>query len=72
MTDTERLDWLEEQFGWGLLSDDNGHFACVFEGFQTLPEGPDPIDLDTSFYVEKECWRPTVREAIDAAMEARE
>ena len=74
MTDTERLDWLEtEAFGFALVSDDNGRFACVFDGFQTCPLGDsgEPETVQASFFVEKERWRDTIREAIDNAMEGK-
>lgn len=33
MGDTERLDWLEKQQGFGLISDDNKHWAVSTSGF---------------------------------------
>ena len=69
--DTERLDRLEKAFGFALISDDNGHFACVSDGFQACPVGDDPEDMQTTFWVEKDQWHDTIREAIDAAMEEK-
>ena len=69
MTDTERINWLESQYGWGLISDDNGRFACVFEGIQNVPDEGKPFDLVSNFFIKKEHFKPTVREAIDGAME---
>lgn len=37
-TDEQRINWLEKKgFGGALISDDNGHWAMVFDGFQNLP-----------------------------------
>lgn len=68
MNDTERLDWLEQQPGAGLISDDCGHWAVSGTGFQNIPENP-PGDVQTTFFIEKSEWRKSVREAIDAAIE---
>lgn len=68
-TDTERLDWLEQQFGCGLISDDNDHWAFSGSGTQNVPSGEEPEDIMTTFFVEAGEWRNTIREAIDAAMD---
>jgi hypothetical protein len=67
MTDTERIDWLEKQFGCGLINDDNGHWAVSGSGTQNVPSGDDPEDIASTFFVDASEWKPTVREAIDAA-----
>lgn len=68
MNDTDRIDWLERQDGMALVSDDYGHWACVTDGVQdTLINAPD--DISTSFWIRKEDWHSTIREAIDAAYE---
>jgi hypothetical protein len=67
ITDTERLDWLEKAEGFALISDDAGHWAVVSEGVQNLPD-KHPADINTVFLIKKKEWRPTVREAIDAAI----
>jgi len=70
VTDTERLDWLDENQGAALVSDDFGNWAVVFDGIQNVPLEPgQPADISTSFWIEKEQWRPTIRDAIDAAIE---
>ncbi len=74
MTDTERLDWLEQKQGFGLISDDFGHWAVSGDGMQNIPaewtnDNPDPGDIDTSFFVVKEKWCKTIREAIDVAID---
>lgn len=70
MTDTERLDWLEQQTHGGacpgLVYDDNGHWAVAFDGVQNVVTGP-PQDVSTAFFVQASQWRTTIREAIDAA-----
>lgn len=67
-TDTQRLEWLEEQQGFGLISDDQGRWAVSTCGMQNLPDDPEkPFDFVGNFVVDAECWRATIREAIDAA-----
>lgn len=68
MNDTDRLNWLEEQYGSALISDDFGHWAISDSGMQNVPENP-PDDIWTSFQIEKKYWRKSVREAIDAMIE---
>jgi hypothetical protein len=67
MTDTERLDWLTET-GMSLINDDFGNWAVTSDGMQNVPKNP-PDDIETTFFIEKAQWRPSVREAIDAAKE---
>jgi hypothetical protein len=69
MTDTERIAWLEMQQGCGLISDDQGRWAVSAMGMQNLPNDDEPFDFVGSFFVEASDWRPTIREAIDAAVE---
>jgi len=74
MTDTERLDWLEKREGLGLISDDFGHWAVSAVGFQNIPEewtgdNPGPGDINSTFFVEKEDWCKSIREAIDIAVD---
>ena len=73
MTDTERLDWLEAKTNEGacpaILNDDNGHWAVAFDGIQSVTYGDEPEDVHTTFFVYKEFWKNSIREAIDAAME---
>ena len=72
MTDTERLNWLEQKVNKGdcpgLINDDNGHWAVAFEGFQNVPDGGKPVDIDTTFFVSVQDWKDTIREAIDHAI----
>ena len=65
MNDTERLNWLEEQDCYSLISDDDGRWACVVDGIQNIPE-EEPSDIVTSFFIEKEEWKDSIREAIDS------
>ncbi len=67
MTDTERLDWLEKAEGWAVVSDDGGNWACVSDGVQNVPERY-PTDINTTFFIRKKEWKPSVRAAIDAAI----
>lgn len=68
ITDKDRMDWIERNFGMALLDDDNGHWAVSFSGAQNVPEGEGPQDIWTSFFVKSDEWHPTAREAIDAAI----
>lgn len=73
MTDTERIDWLEEQGdGIALVHDDFGYWAVSNSGMQPVVEGPHTEPFDTQLVVFPEEWRPTIREAIDAAMASEE
>ncbi len=66
MTDTERLDWLDKQDGAALVSDDAGHWAVTFNGMQRVPSAP-PEGIESFFWIEKEEWHYSVRDAIDRA-----
>jgi len=68
VNDTERLDWLEKQDGGALINDDFGNWAFASDGTQEIPEDP-PDDLWTAHIIEKHAWKPTVRKAIDHAIE---
>jgi len=67
MTDTERIDWLQNQSGAALVNDDQGFWAVSFNGMQNLPMNP-PDDVRTLFVIKKDEWKGSAREAIDAAM----
>jgi len=69
MTDADRLDWLEKQFGIGLINDDNGHWAISGDGVQNVPMSDEPVDIDTTFFIAADDWFETAREAIDNEME---
>jgi len=71
MTDEQRLDWLEEQDGSALISDDFGRWAIVSDGFQTVPKKT-PADISTTFFIEKKFWKKSIRKAIDHAVKTRE
>lgn len=71
-SDTELLDWLEKQQGYGLISDDFGRWAVSGSGIQNVPDGSGAFDFAGEFYVERDDWRPTIREAIMAAILQRE
>lgn len=65
--DSKRLTWLQQQQGFALVSDDQGHWAVVCDGMQNLPLNP-PDDVQTTFFIEKHQWRKNIRRALDAAM----
>lgn len=69
-TDAELLDWLEKKDGYGLISDDEGRWAVSASGTQNLPDGSGAFDFSGEFFVERDDWRPTIREAIIAAIQA--
>lgn len=66
--DALRLDWLAKQEGSALVSDDNGHWAVATTGTQNVPMGKDPVDINTTFWIKKQEWHNSIREALDAAM----
>lgn len=55
--------------GSALVSDDHSRWAVSGTGFQPVPED-EPIDMETTFVVMKDEWKPTIRAAIDAAITA--
>lgn len=72
--DAERLDWLDkpEQQGANLVSDDDGRWAISDSGVQPCaPDGGFTETVAISSWVEPHQWKPTVREAIDAAIAAQ-
>jgi hypothetical protein len=69
ITDTERINWLEEQEGWALVSDDAGRWAVTTSGIQNVPDSDKAIDISTTFWIEADKWKDSIRDAIDAAME---
>jgi hypothetical protein len=68
MTDKERIDWLESQFGCGLISDDNGHWTLSYDGIQNLPMSEEAEDIATSFFIDRDDWRNSIRGLIDEWM----
>jgi len=47
-----------------LLNDDNGHWAVVEEGYQAVCTSDSPSDIDSHFFVRKDEWKNTPREAL--------
>ncbi len=75
MTDTELLDWLENNgYGYALVSDDAGRWACICDGVQdvSLTMEEEAFDCATSFWIEKARWKSSTREAILDAMKEAE
>ena len=68
MTDTERLNWLEKNYAYALVNDDNGHWACVSDGLQNVPMSKEATDIDATFFIKKDDWKDSIREAIDYVM----
>lgn len=62
-SDTDLLDFLETCDGAALISDDAGNWAVTGDGMQDVPDDP-PQDMSTCFFIEKDQWRPSIREAI--------
>jgi hypothetical protein len=54
------------KLGWApcLLYDDNGNFAVTGEGMQSVP-GNGVSDVYLEHWVKEECWKPTIREALN-------
>lgn len=65
----ELIEWVEEKFGMSIVSDDDGRWACTTDGFQNVPESDGAFDLSTSFFIKKDQFRNSIREAIELAME---
>lgn len=65
-TMSELIDWLEQQQGSALVSDDCGHWAVATDGMQNVPKKT-PADIQTTFFIMKNEWKKTIRAAIEAA-----
>ena len=72
MTDEKRLNWLEKHQGFALVSDDDERWACICDGIQNCPLDKGPHDIVTSFFIEKDEWKTSIRDAIDYAIEEHE
>jgi hypothetical protein len=77
LDDATRLDRLEAAEGAALLSDDFGHWAVSGSGFQNITDGNDatptedtPIDIQSTFWVDADEWKGSLREALDTLEEA--
>ncbi len=69
ISDKELLDWLESDYGAGLISDDAGRWVVSEAGMQNMPDPDKATNISTSFFIEAEDWRSSIREAIKTAME---
>ena len=69
ISDKELLDWLESDYGAGLISDDAGRWVVSESGMQNVPDLDKAIDISTSFFIKAGDWRNSIREAIKVAME---
>jgi hypothetical protein len=52
-----------------ILYDDNGNFAVTSDCFSSVSYEEEPVDMDMSFHVPKEYWKPTIRKALHAYLE---
>jgi hypothetical protein len=69
-TDTERLDWLEKQPGAVLVSTDEGRWAVTEDVVDKGDPERECIDgTICEVMAEAEMLKPTIREAIDEAMQ---
>ena len=50
-----------------ILYDDNGNFAIGTAGYSSV--STEPSDCSLTFFVEKDNWKPTIREAISVLFE---
>jgi len=75
-SDTELLAGLEKACSEGaapaIVNDDGGHWACVGEGWQTVPCTMEPEDVITTFVIPKNEWRASLRGAIEAFLDDHE
>ena len=65
----KRIEFLEKNPCFAIVSDDNNHWACVSTGMQNCPDDEKPCDIETTFFIEKEEWKNSIAEAIDFAIE---
>lgn len=73
LNDTNLLDWFEHIggiCGAALINDDNGHWAVSATGMQSAAVGEDPMRVCTTFLIEANEWRDSIREAILAFAES--
>lgn len=52
-----------------LLNDDNGHWAVVFDGFQSMPIGDAPDDVALTCFVEAKDWKDSIYDALISALQ---
>ena len=67
-TDTKRLDHLASRFGCGVMNDDNGHWAFVGAGWQNVPMGRKPEDMQITLCIDAADWQDSLRGVIDDDM----
>jgi hypothetical protein len=48
-----------------LLYNDNGKFAITGNGFQSVVTGDEVEDVEMQFFIEKDYWKKTIREALN-------
>lgn len=55
------------KLGWApcLLYDDDGRFAISGEGMQNINPDDGAFDCHLTHFVEKDAWKPTIREALN-------
>lgn len=75
--DAERLQFFEDEANKGmtpnLVFDDDGNWSVSYDGMQPCPRGDGEGFAETVSIlciVEPQDWRPSVREAVDAAIDA--
>ena len=51
-----------------LLNDDDGRWAVVFDGMQSVVMGDEAEDVSTSFFVEAKQWHSNIRQALIIAL----
>ena len=56
-------------FSPNLLNDDNGHWAVVFDGLQSIAAGPDREDCMTTAFVRAENWKDSIYDALVHSLE---
>ena len=66
-TDTELLHYLELE-GLNLVNDDNGRWCVTGDGMQNIRDKSSG-DIQTTFFIEKEEWKNSIREAISTYIE---
>jgi len=67
--DTIPFDFIMHQLSFlgqapNLVYDDNGHWAVTSDGFQSIPSGDEPADVELFFFIEAKYWKKTPKEAL--------
>jgi len=54
-----------------LLYDDDGRFAIICDGYQSVPQD-EASDIEMQYFVEKKHWKNSIREALDYYLDSED